>query len=317
MDITQLKTLIHVAELGSLSKAADRLGIAQPALSRQIRMLEAELNAPLFIRHGRGMVLTEIGRQILEPAGVILGKLDEIRQLADFSRTSFLGRVRFGMTPTVAEVMTVPLVQAVRRTHPGLNLRISSAFSGHLLDWLKREEIDCCVSYDPESTVAIRTRPILLETLFLIGGPDCQLDMENPVPFSALEGLSMVLPSPHHGLRMIVEGCASRAGITLSASVETDAFAAMIDLVKTGIGLTILPLAPIYEHIQKGTLRAAPLVNPEPSRRVVMTYPADRPITPATRYAGETFTRIATELVDRGIWAGRMLIERGSDKNPA
>ncbi|MET0361494.1 MAG: LysR substrate-binding domain-containing protein [Sphingobium sp.] len=309
MEIAQLRTLIHVAELGSLSKAADRLGIAQPALSRQIRLLEAELKAPLFTRHGRGMLLTDLGRQILEPAGTILAKLDDIRQLSDQGRSSLTGRVRFGMTPTVAEVMTVPLAQAVRRAHPGLNLRITSAFSGHLLDWLKREELDCCVSYDPEATGAVRTQPILLESLLLVGNSDCALSMDRPVEFNSLEGQSLVLPSPHHGLRTIVENCAERAGIILCPGIETDAFGAMIDLVESGFGMTILPLAPIYDRITAGRLRAAPMVNPSPSRRVVMTYPADRPISPAARYTGEAFTRIAAELVERGIWTGRMLTE--------
>jgi DNA-binding transcriptional LysR family regulator len=64
MDISQLKTLIHVAELGSLSKAADRLNIAQPALSPQVQLLEQELGVYLFERHGRGMVLTDAGREV-------------------------------------------------------------------------------------------------------------------------------------------------------------------------------------------------------------------------------------------------------------
>lgn len=307
MDITQLRTLIHIAELGSVSKASDRLGIAQPALSRQIRMLEAELDAPLFVRHGRGMVLTELGRQILEPAGDILAKLDDIRQLAEVGRHSHLGRVCFGMTPTVAEVMTVPLIQAVRLAHPHLNLRISAAFSGHLLDWLKRGELDCCVSYDPEPTGAVRTQPILLETLLLVGGADSDLAMEQPIAFSSLAGRSLILPSPYHGLRRIVDQCAGRIGMTLSTAIETDAFAAMVDLVKSGFGMTILPLAPIYDDIRAGRLHAAPLIDPVPSRRVVMAYPADRPVTPAARYAGEAFTRIAADLVERGVWAGRML----------
>ena len=76
MELSQLRTLIHVADLGSLSKAADRIGIAQPALSRQIRMLEEELSVRLFTRHGRGMVLTEKGREILEHATRVMAELE-------------------------------------------------------------------------------------------------------------------------------------------------------------------------------------------------------------------------------------------------
>ncbi len=309
MEISQIKTLIHVAELGSISKAADRLGIAQPALSRQIRMLEQELKAPLFIRHGRGMIPTELGRQILIPAGEILGRLDDMRQLADEGRTSFLGRVRFGMTPTVAEIMTVPLAKRVREAHPRLSLCFSSAFSGHLLDWLKREELDCCVAYDPEATGAVRTRPILLETLLAVGNADSSLRDDRPMTIAEFSQERLVLPSPLHGLRRIADQCAARAGVQLVPALEADSFGAMIDLVKAGYGLTILPPAPIYQRIRSGELKTAPLIHPTPSRRVVMTYPADRPISPATRFTGEVFATIAAQLVEQNIWAGQLIPE--------
>lgn len=78
MDISQLRTLAHIAELGSVSKAADRLNIAQPALSRQIRLLEQELGVYLFERHGRGMVITEIGREVLLHAANIMASARRI-----------------------------------------------------------------------------------------------------------------------------------------------------------------------------------------------------------------------------------------------
>src|ERR1044071_2451136 len=106
MELSQLRTLIHVAELGSLSKAADRLHIAQPALSRQIQLLEKELGVYLFERHGRGMIITDIGREVLEHARRVLLELESIRTVVAQDRTSFRGLVVVGMTPTVAEIVT-------------------------------------------------------------------------------------------------------------------------------------------------------------------------------------------------------------------
>lgn len=306
MEIAHLRTLIHVAELGSLSRAADRLGIAQPALGRQIRLLEAELGAPVFTRHGRGMEPTELGRRLIGPAGEVLAQLDEIRNLAARCDDTHVGNVHFGMTPTVAEVMTVPLALAVRQAHPGLNLRIESAFSGHLMDWLKRGELDFCVSYDPNPTGPVRTEPILFESLLLVGNARSNLALDRPVEFGSLTEFDLVLPSPRHGLRRIVDDFAGRAGLTLRPTIETDAFGAMIDLVESGFGMTILPLAPIYGRIGAGTLCAAPLDDPAPVRRVAITYPADRPVAPAARYVGDRFRRIAGDLVARGVWAGRL-----------
>jgi DNA-binding transcriptional LysR family regulator len=140
-----------------------------------------------------------------------------------------------------------------------------------------------------------------------VGHKDSGLSRDEPVSFAALAHEKLVLPSPLHGLRRIVDQCALRAGIHLTPSVEADSFGAMIELVRGGFGSTVLPLAPIYERISSGELRAAPLVNPTPTRRVVMTYPADRPISPAMRFTGEAFASIAARLVAEGIWAGELL----------
>jgi LysR family transcriptional regulator, nitrogen assimilation regulatory protein len=307
MDINQIKTLIHVAELGSISKAADRLGIAQPALSRQIRLMEAELGAALFTRHGRGMILTDLGSQVLEPASEILMKLDYIRDLASAGRGAVSGRVRFGMAPTVAEIMTVPLACALRDQYPDVSLCIRSAFSGHLIEWLKRDEIDCLVSYDPNRNAGLRTVPVMIENLLLVGNSQCDLSLNQAVAFEDIAQIPLVLPSPMHGLRVIVDGCAAKAGVTLTPVIEADSFGSMLDLVLEGFGMTILPLGPINRLVQSGQLTAANLVEPTPSRQLVIAYPTDRPVSRATRTAGDVFAVVTKQLVEKRIWAGRVL----------
>jgi DNA-binding transcriptional LysR family regulator len=109
MELLQLRNLMHVAELGSLSKAADRLHVAQPALSRQIRMLDDELGFALFIRHGRGMVLTDQGGEVLKHAMRVLAEIEEIRATAATDDTPLKGEVAIGLPPTVADIISVPL----------------------------------------------------------------------------------------------------------------------------------------------------------------------------------------------------------------
>jgi LysR family transcriptional regulator, nitrogen assimilation regulatory protein len=313
MHIAQLKTLIHVAELGSLSKAADRLHIAQPALSRQIRLMEKELGVALFERHGRGMVLTEAGREILDHAARVMAELEAIRQSATSGRSSYKGTVMVGTTPTVAEIMIIPLAGRIREAHPQLRLRFSSAFSGHLLDWLQRGDLELAVTYDPQPLRSVRTVPVMIENLLLVGAGSERLELSGAVPFAQLASKELVLPSPPHGLRAAMESCARRAGIELRASIEADSYRVMIDLVRNGFGLTVLPLAPVYslEHlIQSGELSAAPLVDPTPARKLVLAYPADRPVSPAAQFVGESIVRIAADLVNRKRWAGQM-VDRG------
>lgn len=307
MEFTQLRTLIHVAELGSLSKAADRLGIAQPALSRQVRLLEEELGIRLFARHGRGMILTEKGHEILDRAIKVMADLEEIRATASDVDAPLRGRIGIGFPPTVADILSVPLVDAFGRAHPQVELRLVGAYTGHLLDGLHRGEIDLSILYDPHTARSLRSQPLLLEKLFLIGrGSDFSGD--RAVSFKALDGRRLLLPSTRHGLRTIVEKCAVEAGISLDIAVETDSYATLKDLVRHGHGWTVLPLSPIYDDIANGQLAAAPLIDPAPVRRLVLAYPSDRSVSRLARFAGETITAIVGDLVDRKIWPGELLV---------
>jgi len=307
MDVAQLKTLIHVAELGSLSKASDRLHIAQPALSRQIRLLEKELGAYLFERHGRGMDITDVGREVLVHATRIMDEMECIRSSVAGNRTSFRGAVAIGTTPTVAESITVPLMRKIKETHPNLAVRFSSAYSGYLLDWLQRGDLELAISYDPQPLHTLRIVPVMMESLVLVGPSDAGLHLDTPVAFASLAEHQLVLPSGRHGLRLIIDDCARAACISLHASVEAESFGAMIELVRNGFGLTVLPLASIYAKVESGTLSAAPLVEPTPMRKLVLVYPADRRVSPAAKFVGEAFIEIASDLVNRNIWTGHML----------
>ncbi len=307
MEISQLRTLLNVAELGSLSKAAERMNIAQPALSRQVRMLEAELGIALFVRHGRGMVLTEQGRDVLRHASRVMAELDELRASASDHDTSLKGQVSIGLPPTVADIISVPLVAAFGKAHPQASLRLVSAYTGYLLDWLHRGEIDVAVLYDPRPARSLRSQPLLLENLFLIGPPGAGFSIARAFPFRELDGRRLLLPSTRHGLRTIVEHCASEAGITLDVVVEADSYAALKDLVRHGHGWTILPLAPIHEDIVAGRLTGAPLIDPVPTRRLVLSYPGDRSVPRLARFAGEAITAIIKANVERGIWVGQLL----------
>jgi LysR family transcriptional regulator, nitrogen assimilation regulatory protein len=307
MEISQLKTLMHVAELGSLSRAAERLHIAQPALSRQIRLLEGELGTALFERHGRGMVITAAGREVLARAERILAEIEDIRTLAGSGEADFRGIVSIGVTPTVAEIVTVPLVRHIKEIHPELGLRFGSAFSGHLLDWVQRGELELAVSYDPDPLPTLRTVPVLMEKLLLVSAERGRLDLSRPVPFAQLAGEQLILPSPRHGLRRIVEDCAGRAGVRLRTSLEADSFGAMIDLVRNGFGSTVLPLAPIYRLVEEGSFSAAPIIDPTPTRRVVIAYPLDRKLSPAARFVAQAFRDVAADLVKRNVWVGEIL----------
>ncbi|MGE0211709.1 MAG: LysR substrate-binding domain-containing protein [Parvibaculaceae bacterium] len=307
MDLHQLRTLKHVAELGSLSRAADRLRIAQPALSRQIRLLEEELGTALFERHGRGMVITETGREVLKHALRIMAEVEELRAKVDEAAGPLSGRVVLGMPPTISEIITVPLVRAFDVRHPEVELSFVSAFSGYLLDWQQRGELDLAVLYDPQTTRSLRTRPLLLESFYLFGPSDAGFQQHQPLRFAELAGRPLVLPGPRHAMRSIFQRCAAEAGIQLKVRIEVDSLSAMKDLVRSGYGQTLLPLACMHDDIVAGQLTAAPLIDPTPTRRMALSFPADRPASRAAQFAAAEIARIVSERVAGGTWSGEIV----------
>lgn len=168
MDLRQLRSLVQIVELGSITGAADRLNIAQPSLSRQVKALEEELGVPLLCRHGRGVMPTEEGERLARRARVIL---EDVQNLAsDISAGSgpLSGTVTLGLPPTVSEVLATHLVERTMAEYPEVKLRITSGFSGHVQDWLLRGKIDIGIAYDGRKAPAIRSQPIIVERLFLI-----------------------------------------------------------------------------------------------------------------------------------------------------
>ena len=127
MDLRQLEYFVRVAELGSFTRAALALDVAQPALSRQVRLLELELRQSLLARHGRGAAPTEAGQVLLEHARGILHQVEHARDELARLRGALVGRVTLGLPPSVARALAVPLVQAFGQQLPEARLSITEA----------------------------------------------------------------------------------------------------------------------------------------------------------------------------------------------
>ena len=219
------------------------------------------------------------------------------------------GHVSIGMPPTVSDILSVPLVSAFQARHPEAKLRIVSAYTGYLLDWLHRGELDVAIMYETRAVRSLRMEPLLEEVLFLIGPPDADLRPDRPVSFAKVATLKLFLPSLGHGLRTILEQSAQIAACRLEVPVEADSYSTLKNLVESGHGYTILPLAPIHRDVREGRLVYAPIEQPTPSRRLMLTFPTDRATPRLARFAGQVMTATASDLVRSGVWSGRLLSE--------
>ncbi len=276
MELRQLRTFRSVAELGSLSKAADRLRIAQPALSRQIKLLEHELRTPLFVRNGRGMALTDAGKVLLARIGGLVRQLEQVRDdVASLSGTPS-GQVVLGVVPTVSTVLASRLAQVVLRERPGISLRIVESFGGHLLEWLHRGELDLAVIYGRGPDLHLRTEVLARDELVVVGGRGSGLAKRKSVSIEWLARQPLILPSPPHGLRTLIDTAAAKRKLSLNVLLETDSFRVQIDVVENGQGYTVLPPSAIVRELRHGRLEAAPITAPRLPRELVLAFPTGR-----------------------------------------
>jgi LysR family nitrogen assimilation transcriptional regulator len=148
MDLKQLEYFVRVAELGSFTRAAVALDIAQPALSRQVRLLEVELHQTLLTRNGRGAVPTEAGKLLLAHGRGILHQVDRAREELGRVRGSLAGRVAVGLPSSLARVLTVPLTRAFRRQMPDATISISEGLSVAMQESLVMAgwTLQCCTT---------------------------------------------------------------------------------------------------------------------------------------------------------------------------
>jgi DNA-binding transcriptional LysR family regulator len=304
MDLRQLRTFIHVAELGSFSKAAERLHIAQPALSRQVRLLEAELKAQLFVRHGRGVRLTDAGAVFLDRAASILRQMEQMRDDVAAEAGAVSGQVSIGLPPSVGFVLTGPLVADFREAFPKVTLRIVEGVGGFVHEWLMGGRLDFAVLYKPESARHLDATPLWHEDLHLIGPASAGLSPDGPVPLADLARYPVILPSAGHGLRGLLERHAARHGVTLHVEIEADAMRIQKDLTARGLGYTMLTYAAVRPEVEAGLLSAAPIVAPAVPRQVVRAFPADRAVSRAARLLGDRLTFVVRRMIAAGEWPG-------------
>ncbi len=283
MNFKQLRTFLHVAELGKLSLASDRLGTAQPALSRQISMLEHELGVRLFDRHGRGMNTTGAGEKLRERASFLIRYLEETRADIQSSAQKVRGRVVVGMAATLAEVVAAELIEKFVARHPETSLRIVTGLSGYIHDWLQRGDVDVAVLYSQQADDSLLVEKLFDEELHLVFKPGSLPGKTGSISFAEVCKLPLVLPAQRHGLRALIEAHAMTKGLSLDVQVEADSFRVLTNLASRGTYATILPARSIRGETDAGLVEIRRITNPSPSRSMSLALPADRPITSAVR----------------------------------
>ena len=297
MDLKQLEYFVRVAELGSFTRASIALDIAQPALSRQVRLLEVELRQNLLVRNGRGATPTEAGKLLLEHARGILHQVDRAREELGRVRGALAGRVAIGLPPSLARVLTVPLTRAFRQQMPDAQLSISEGLSVTMQEWLVNGRLDIPVLYNAQPATGIEATPLVDEDLMLVQPRPSGLQEDPPPPPIMLQEvarLPLVIPSRPNAIRMHVEAEMAAIGCRPTIALEIDGVAAILDLVADGAGHAILSRNAVASSVKPSAFTVRAIGQPPLRTRLSLATSSARPAT-LTQQATMELVRATTQ----------------------
>ncbi len=251
MDVRALKYFTKVVELGSITRAATQLHIAQPALSRQIRNLEDELGIALIIRESRGVRLTDHGQLLFERAQAILRDVQRARDEVRGSAASPSGTVAVGLVPTLCPVMAPALFATLRSAYPKIELTISENPTVPLLDWLNEGRIDLAILTEPAPTRRFVVERLVKEEMILVTGGKQRV--AEPISLERLSETPVIVSS---GVRAIMDGLLAQRNFLLATLIEMNSVETIRLMALEGIGPAILPFAIVQRDVGRGDLTA-------------------------------------------------------------
>jgi len=297
VNLKQLEYFVRVAELGSFSKASLILNIAQPALSRQVRLLETDLHVTLLMRNGRGVVLTEAGQRLFDHSIGILQLMSRVREDLENTRGEPAGRIVVGLPPSMGRLLTLPLVEGFRRTLPKARLAIVEGLSTHLAEWISTGRVDVGLLHNPDSQAALEFTPVLDEPLGMVSPagakPARKVGAGDTVTLDQLTRFPLILPERSHAIRKLLETQAALTGHKLNVALEVSSVQSILELVRAGHGHAILTATALAASGAPEAFVLRKLVEPRLTSTLCLAVSAHKPATPLTKHV----LRLLRELI--------------------
>lgn len=255
MEIRQLRAFVAIAESGTFTAGAARVHVTQAAISMQIRQLESEVGARVFVRAPRHVILTEAGEHLLQRARHILREhdaaLDEIAELAGAER----GRLRIGSASAMVLTDQLPkILKEVRRQHPRANISVTSGTSEALVEQILAGELDIAFVSLPVDVRGIQTERLSEDQLVAIASPHHKLAKQKTISAYTLAGEKLILGERGGNTRRLIDQFFAQAGVSVQVTMELSRQAAIRRMVEEDMGVGIVPFQSVKEDVEKGKL---------------------------------------------------------------
>lgn len=308
MNSDDLALFAQVAKNGSISRAAMELGADQSTVSRRVGLLEAELGVRLFHRSGRGVTLTARGQQLLGYATTLNDTLAEAERAMRDSAEQGPAKLCIAAQPTIARILFGSLGHALKARYPLTQVHFVEGLAADILNRLSDGAVDIAILYLPEHPGALQFDPLLSEGVQLITPANYPLKGD-AISVRDLGDIPLILPSTHHGLRMMVESLANRYGFSANIALECDGSISITKrLVLENCGCTVLPEAAVVEEVKAGRLKSYRLEDPEIHRTVAIVWPKNRVTADGLWAVTQIIRQRAADMVEQGTWPGATLI---------
>ncbi|MBZ6414886.1 LysR family transcriptional regulator [Methylobacterium ajmalii] len=281
VDLRQISYFVALFEEGSVTRAAQRMNVVQPALSMQIAKLERELDQRLFERQPKAMVPTAAGRLLHRLVQPILRDVAEARATMAQLSQSVSGRVTAGILSSLSMSVVPSVLARFAATYPQVELSLADGYSSTFIDGVGDGSLDLAVINKPNRRLGLMMEPLLDEEMVVVGGSATPLPIPMPVRTRDLVGLDLVLPSARHGLRLELDRRVGAEDITLSPQIELDLPSAIADFVARSNRFTVLPSIAVSRQLVEGSLKAYRIVAPRITRQLVIIHHPKYPLTPA------------------------------------
>ncbi len=255
MEIRQLRAFVAIAEAGTFTAGAVRVHVTQAAVSMQIRQLESEAGAKLFIRAPRNVILTEAGEKLLERARHILlehdAALEEIAEFAGARR----GRLRIGSASAGVTADTLPkILKEVRKRYPNADISVNSGTSDELVQQILAAEIDIAFVSMPVEARGIQTERLNEDQLVAIASTRHPQARQRTVSAYALAGEKLILGERGGNTRRLIDEFFAQAGVKPNVAMELSRQAAIKRMVEEDMGVGVVPLQSVRDEVEKGRL---------------------------------------------------------------
>jgi LysR family nitrogen assimilation transcriptional regulator len=312
LDLRQLRYFVAIVDAGSVSRAAQVLHIAQPALSQQLAQLEADTGTKLLRRSVKGVLPTEAGHAVYRHAQTLLKLAAETADVARGAGAGASGRVRIGLPSSIALILAAPLLAACRELHPGILVELYESPSTYLAAQLFEERVDLSILGDRNPSAGLTVEPLVSESIYFVHlRTDNPLGGHETVSIKQLANVPMILTTRATTLRHLLDFAFLDAGVKPKVIAEASSIQTLLTVVAQGGIGTLVPFSALSWHPATSSLQQH-LMKPRIERAASLAWSRTAAMTEPTECVRDTIIDVVHSLVRNGKWQGTTLPQRAA-----